>query len=127
GLASLWTDPLLHQDTGADPGPAFFPMALLALLGGGGVLLALVEAVRAVRAQRILRSGEFRPRILLVPVLLVLSLIAYARAIPDAGYVIATFIFAAAWLAIAEAAAGSLRGRTMLLLRLPAEAAVITG
>src|SRR5690606_29627437 len=98
-----------------------------ALLGGGGVLLALVEAVRAVRAQRILRSGEFRPRILLVPVLLVLSLIAYARALPDAGYVIATFIFAAAWLAIAEAAAGSLRGRTMLLLRLPAEAAVITG
>jgi hypothetical protein len=102
GLYSVWRDPLLHLDQGADLGPAFFPMTLLILLAAGGALLTVGDLLRARRAGGVQSDPEFTPKRLFLPAVLALSLVLYNLAIPVFGYLPTTIAFAVVWLPFAE-------------------------
>jgi hypothetical protein len=109
GLYNVMRDPLLHEDVGPDPGPAFFPAVLLALFGLGGAVQVVMTAWRAIAAARLLPDAEFRARVLAVPVLLFATLLLYAWALPRAGYVVASLATAFGWLAITDRGSGRAR------------------
>lgn len=110
GVYSIVLDPLLRDDVAPDPGPGFFPLVLLALLGCGGLLQLITVTWRAASARRLLPDPEFQPRLMLVPSLLIGSLLTYAWALPRAGYLASTLAFGIVWLAISDRrAAGQTR------------------
>lgn len=109
GLLSLKRNATLTTfDFGTDPGPALVPrLLLLALLVGGigliglGVTRTVTTGIGAVAG---LRRATLRHHAVLIGFML--SLAVYLGALPRMGFVWATLVFTASWIAILTRTAG---------------------
>ncbi|HXF82856.1 MAG TPA: tripartite tricarboxylate transporter TctB family protein [bacterium] len=102
GLIALGRNATLTSfDFGADPGPALLPRLLLVALLGGGTVVILLGVLRW-RAARVSlrdvgRTLALRPY--RRPAVFVASLSVYLGALPRLGFITATLLFAAGWIA----------------------------
>jgi Tripartite tricarboxylate transporter TctB family len=87
----------MHQNFGLDPGPSFLPNVLLWLLGIGATIL-VAQGVFGLAC-----AGWRVPRPLIdikrstVPLLLVVSIIAYVLLVPAFGFLAVSLLFSVGW------------------------------
>lgn len=122
---SLSTDPYLELGkTGNDPGPTFIPWIGTTVIGLGGVAQIAWTLFRIRKTGGLRAAGEFVGSKLGIPVLLVLSLIAYQMAMRPLGFVAASILFAIPWGAIIHWRSGGAFTRRYIL-QLPVEAVLV--
>lgn len=96
--ANLAMDPALTEGRGRDPGPAFLPLAALALLGASALGLAVVSFMHYARDRRAADAGAREAlQSIAVPALMVATLLAFVAVIPVAGFLPAALVFTAGW------------------------------
>jgi hypothetical protein len=94
------SNPELHRRYGRDPGPGFQPYVMLWLLGGGAVVLIGQGLYLIARAGWRVQSPLAGIDRLLLPVIMVLSMLAFIWAAPIVGFLPSAIAFTAAWAAI---------------------------
>ena len=116
---------LTRFDFGTDPGPALLPtLLLIALLAGGAALVVLGGVrLRAAAPPRASRPLTLRP--FARPAAFVASLVVYLIALPHLGFIVATPLFGAGWIAALTPPADR-RSGLRSLARSAAAALVIT-
>jgi len=116
----------LAAAAGRDPGPAFLPLILIALLAAGSVGLTLRAALVLAREGRVaVPSRAAGMRRLVFPTLMVSTMAGYVLALQTIGFVAATASFAALWSVLVGWQENG-RPRLPALLRYLVEAALIT-
>ena len=100
GAWSLLTDPFITQESyGNDPGPGMLPGVLLVLLALSSLAMIAIGWARLVRLRglggQVHRGAGWKP--MLVPLLLVVTLLVYASAMTEFGFLETTAIFAILW------------------------------
>jgi hypothetical protein len=100
GAWSLLADPfIMGEDYGNDPGPGMLPGVLLILLALSSLAMMAIAGAKMVRARRLgtqaRAKASWKP--LLVPLLLVVTLLAYAGAMTQLGFLESTAVFAIFW------------------------------
>lgn len=106
-VAFLWrdlaSDPELTRARGRDPGPAFQPVAMLALLGACAFGLAVASFVRYAASRRATASEGGSGAGLgasAMPALMVATLLVFVAAVPVTGFLPAAFVFTVGWSAL---------------------------
>jgi hypothetical protein len=100
---SVATDPILTENYGRDPGPAFQPALMLWLLAAGAAALVFDGLYRMWRSQWAGAVSLGRADRLIYPGAMVASLIAYALVVPYVGFFVTSVIFSAGWAMTLEA------------------------
>ncbi|MDQ7842181.1 MAG: tripartite tricarboxylate transporter TctB family protein [Armatimonadota bacterium] len=103
GLAALGRNATLTSfDFGTDPGPALLPRVLLLFLLGGGAVLILLGVARLGPALAGLPEvgHSLALRAYIRPAAFAASLSVYLVALPRLGFIAATLLFGAGWIAV---------------------------
>ncbi len=103
GVMFLWrnlaSDPIVMQQWGRDPGPAFQPIVMLTLLGLSALGLAVTSAINALRTRGVVGLGNGIAAVAM-PGAMVATLLIFVALVPRIGFLASALIFTAGWSAL---------------------------
>ena len=103
GVVFLWrnlaSDPIVMQQWGRDPGPAFQPIVMLTLLGLSALGLAVTSAISAFRARGVVDLGNGIASVAM-PAAMVATLLIFVALVPNIGFLASALVFTSGWSAL---------------------------